>query len=199
MSERDLPKFFEHLVDIRNPIHREFWTMLLLTGLRRGDVETMRWENVHLDQGFISIPTPKGGIGKAFRCPISRSISHCLERAGRAGKLIAEEQALTWVFPSEGSASGHIEEVKNDIPGRSPHALRHSFRNFCAGANVSSVHSRLLMNHAVEADVHHSYMTVTAMFDQLRKASEEVCAYITKHLPKGAWQQLDRQLRNDFK
>src|SRR3954447_440110 len=198
MSERDLPRFFEQLLSIQNPVHREFWVMLLFTGLRRSDVEAMRWEDVHWGDGYIAIPSPKGGAAKTFRCPISRSTRQCLERAKRAGKLVAEEQARTWIFPSEGSASGHVEEVKNDIPGRSPHAIRHSFRNFCAGANVSTVHSRLLMNHAVERDVHHSYMTVAAMFDQLRAASESVSTYITKHLPKGAWRSMDGRLRDDF-
>jgi integrase len=199
MSEKELPAFFGHLLAIGNPVHREFWTMLLLTGLRREDVESMRWEHVHLDDGSITIPTPKGGAARAFRCPISRPMRRCLDRVKRAGTVFAEEQAKTWVFPSPTSASGHIEEPKGGIPDRSPHALRHSFRAFCAGAKVTTVHSRLLMNHAITQDVHSSYMGVDSMFDQLRTASEEVAAYITKHLPKNAWRELDQRLAADLK
>ena len=46
------------------------------------------------------------------------------------------------------------------------------------------------MNHKISKDVHESYMTLGAMFDQLREASEAVSAYIFKHLPKGAEKQL---------
>jgi hypothetical protein len=73
-----------------------------------------------------------------------------------------------------------------------------SFRNFCAGAKISTVHSRLLMNHAIRADVHQSYMTPGSMFDQLREASEAVSTYIMRHVPKGAERQLTRRLRDQL-
>lgn len=63
---------------------------------------------------------------------------------------------------------------------------------------MSTVHSRLLMNHKISKDVHESYMTLGAMFDQLREASEAVSAYILKHLPKGAEKQLTRRLREQL-
>ena len=63
---------------------------------------------------------------------------------------------------------------------------------------MSTVHSRLLMNHKISKDVHESYMTLGAMFDQLREASEVVSAYIFKHLPKGAEKQLTRRLQEQL-
>jgi hypothetical protein len=54
------------------------------------------------------------------------------------------------------------------------------------------------MNHKISKDVHESYMTLGAMFDQLREASETVSAYIFKHLPKGAEKQLTRRLREQL-
>ena len=198
MAEKELPAFFGHLLAVGNPVHREFWTMALLTGLRRSDVESMRWEHVNVPEKYVEIPSPKGGDARAFRCPMTAAMKRCLERVRRAGKLVAEEQAKTWVFPSAISKSGHVEEVKKDIPDRSPHALRHSFRNFCAGAKVSTVHSRLLMNHAIDDDVHSAYMTPGAMFDQLSAAAEDVSKYITKHLPKGAWRVMENKLNADL-
>ena len=148
---------------------------------------------------YISLPGPRGGPERAFRIPISAPMRRCLERAKQAGKLVAEPQAKTWVFPAETSESGHIEEPKGDVEGRSPHALRHTFRGMCAGAKVTKLHSRLLMNHKISNDIHDEYMTVPAMFDQFREASEAAAAYITGHLPRGAWRALDRRLREDLK
>jgi integrase len=199
IAEKELPGLFEQMLAIRNPVRREFWVMTLLSGLRRSDVQTMQWDHVNLKDGYIFLPGPKGGPERAFRIPISAAMRRCLERAKQAGKLVAEPQAKTWVFPSESSDSGHVEEPKGDVEGRSPHALRHTFRGMCAGAKVAKLHSRLLMNHKISNDIHDEYMSVPAMFDQLREASEAAGAYITKHLPKGAWRALDRRLREDVK
>ncbi len=121
-----------------------------------------------------------------------------LERVRRAGKVLCDiERCHIWVLPSITSKSGHVEEVKNKNLDKSPHALRHSFRAFCAGAKVSTVHSRLLINHKISKDVHESYMTLGAMFDQLRDASEGVSAFILRHL-RGAEKQLERRLREQL-
>ena len=178
---------------------RELWLMTALTGLRRRDVCTLRWEQVNLKEAYIEIPAPKGGEEKAFRCPLTPPMVRSLERVRRAGRVLCDsDRCQPWVFPSVSSKSGHVEEVKNRNLKHSPHALRHSFRGFCAGAKVSTVHSRLLMNHKISKDVHESYMTLGAMFDQLREASEAVSAYILKHLPKGAEKQLTRRLRDQL-
>ena len=46
---------------------------------------------------------------------------------------------------------------------------------------MSRTFSRILMNHKIGGDVHDEYMTVPAMFDQLRTAQERLSA-----APKGA-------------
>jgi integrase len=199
MSERELPKWFTQVLALDNPVMRELWVMAALTGLRRREVCTMRWEQVNLKQAYVEIPAPKGGEARAFRCPLTPPMIRSFERVRRAGKVLCDlERCRPWVFPSAGSRSGHVEEVKNRHLDHSPHALRHSFRNFCAGAKVSTVHSRLLMNHAISADVHQSYMTPGSMFDQLREASEAVSTYIMRHLPKGAERQLTRRLQEQL-
>jgi hypothetical protein len=53
------------------------------------------------------------------------------------------------------------------------------------------------MNHKISKDVHESYMTLGAMFDQLREASEAVSAFILRHL-RGAEKQLERRLREQL-
>ena len=199
MSERELPKWFAQVLALDNPVMRELWLMIALTGLRRREMCTMRWDHVNLNEAYVEIPAPKGGEARAFRCPLTPPMVGSLERLRRAGKVLCDlEHCRPWVFPSTGSRSGHVEEVKNRNLDHSPHALRHSFRNFCAGAKISTVHSRLLMNHAISADVHQSYMTPGSMFDQLRAASEAVSTYIMRHLPKDAERQLARRLRDQL-
>ena len=199
ISERALPGWFAQVLKLDNPVMREYWLMTALTGLRRRDVCGLRWDHVNLKERYVEIPSPKGGKDRAFKCPLSPPMIRSLERVRRVGKVMCDtEECHPWVFPSVTSSSGHVEEVKNKNLDKSPHALRHSFRAFCAGAKVSTVHSRLLMNHKISKDVHESYMTLGAMFDQLRDASEVVSAYILRHFPKGAEKQLERRLREQL-
>lgn len=199
IAESALKEWFKQVLALDNPVHRELWLITALTGLRRGDMLTMKWEHVHLTEKYIQIPDPKGGTERAFLCPLTPPMIRSLKRVKRAGKALCDAgRCHPWVFPSVASKSGHVEEVKNKNLDNSPHALRHSFRAYCAGAKVSVVHSRLLMNHKISKDVHDSYMTPGAMFDQLREASAAVTAYIMKHLPKDVERQLERKLKEQL-
>lgn len=151
MSEHELSKWFAQVLALDNPVMREFNVMALLLGLRRSDVLMMKWEHVH--DSHIVIPKPKGKIPS--KVPLTASMRRSLERVRRAGKVLCDiSKCHDWVFPSTISASGHLEEPKSKHLDHSPHALRHSFRGFCAGAKISTVHSKLLMLHKISKDVH---------------------------------------------
>jgi hypothetical protein len=192
MAETDLKEWFEQVMQLDNAIQREVWMAFLFTGLRRRDVTTMRWQ--HVAQDHIVIPSPKGGSKNASRIPVTPALRRVLDRVKKAGKTYPPHCA-DWVFPSTTSASGHIEETKNQALDRSPHSLRHTFRGMYEGAKVSRIHGKLLMLHKVDADVHDSYMTVPSMFAQLSAAAGEVAAYIVLHLPKDAERRLLAALR----
>jgi integrase len=185
MAERDLPAWFRRIVILDNPILREFYLFALLTGLRRRTLTAMPWNNVKTQ--YIEIPYSKNN--RPSRVPITPPMARSLQRLRRLGKILPE-RCHGWVFPSPISKSGHLEEPKNRTLDRSPHALRHTFRGMCAGAKISTVHSKLLMLHAIDKEVHDEYMTTEAMFEQLARASAEVSTYILRHLPRDAEKQL---------
>lgn len=190
MPERDLPAWFRKIVALDNPALREFYLFALLTGLRRRTLTAMPWANVK--KAYVEIPYSKNN--RPSRVPITPPMARSLQRLRRLGKMLPA-RCHEWVFPSPISKSGHLEEPKNSTLDRSPHALRHTFRGMCAGAKISTVHSKLLMLHAVDREVHDEYMTTDAMFDQLAKASAEVSTYILRHLPRDAEKQLTARRR----
>ena len=49
---------------IQNPLRRCYWRGLLLTGVRREELASLRWEHVLEDR--IKIICPKGGVKRAF-------------------------------------------------------------------------------------------------------------------------------------
>lgn len=71
-----------------NPHIREFWLFVLLTGLRRNDAQTARYENVR--DGWLHLPTPKGGARRAFDLPLSGQALNLIDRLPRLGP---------WIFP----------------------------------------------------------------------------------------------------
>ena len=132
MGAKDLPAWWTQLQQLPNPIRREMHLFMLLSGLRRQDVLTARWDNLDEKRKALRIPAPKGGVERAFDLPLSEPMLACLKRAKEAGNTFFPEQGQIWIFPA---ATGHVAEVKEEGKlklSHTGHALRHSFRTLAA-------------------------------------------------------------------
>jgi integrase len=136
MGAKDLPAWWAQLQQLPNPIRREMHLFMLLSGLRRQDVLTARWDHLDETRKALRIPAPKGGVERAFDLPLSEPMLACLKRAKEAGNTFFPEQSQIWVFPAE---TGHVAEVKEDGKvklSHTGHALRHSFRTLAGAAGI---------------------------------------------------------------
>jgi len=182
MGPQDLPAWWAQLQQLANPIRREMHLFMLLSGLRRQDVLTARWDHLDEKRKSLRIPAPKGGAERAFELPLSEPMLACLKRAKEAGNTFFPEQSQIWVFPAE---TGHVAEVKEEGKvklSHTGHALRHSFRTLAGAAGIDRLRLKILMNHAVERDVTDSYANVPALFDSLSDAQQQISAFIMKGL-----------------
>lgn len=182
MGAKDLPAWWAQLHQLGNPIRREMHLFMLLSGLRRQDVLTARWDNLHEQRNALRIPAPKGGVERAFELPLSEPMLACLKRAKEAGNTFFPEQGRIWIFPAE---TGHVAEVKEDGKVRlshTGHALRHSFRTLAGAAGIDRLRLKILMNHALDRDVTDSYANVPALFDSLMDAQTRISAFIVAGL-----------------
>jgi integrase len=182
MGAKELPAWWAQLQQLKNPIRREMHLFMLLSGLRRQDVLTARWDNLDEERKALRIPAPKGGAERAFDLPLSEPMLASLKRAKAAGNTFFPEQGRIWVFPAE---PGHVAEVKEDGKvklSHTGHALRHSFRTLAGAAGIDRLRLKILMNHAVERDVTDSYASVPALFESLMDAQEQISAFIVKSL-----------------
>jgi len=178
MGARDLPAWWAQLQKLPNPIRREMHLFTLLSGLRRQDVLTARWDNIDEKRKSLRIPVPKGGSERAFDLPLSEPMLACLKRAKEDGNTFFPEQSRIWIFPAE---TGHVAEVKEDGKvklSHTGHALRHSFRTLAGAAGIDRLRLKILMNHAVERDVTDSYANVPALFDSLMNAQQQISTFI---------------------
>jgi integrase len=81
MGAGDLANWWAEVQALPNPIRRELHLFTLLSGLRRADLLTARWDNLDKTRKALRIPSPKGGEERAFDLPLTE---HSAQDGGTA-------------------------------------------------------------------------------------------------------------------
>jgi len=119
----------------RNPDAADFFKVLLLTGARKGNTLTMKWEQVDLDAARWTIPDSKSG--EPVVLPLIPAVIEILQRR-------RERIDSPWIFP--GRLSDHFAEPKTafarvlsraGIDNLRMHDLRRTFGSHLAMNGVS--------------------------------------------------------------
>jgi integrase len=190
---------------LKNPQARKSAFVFLLTGLREGAVLPMQKSHINHAEKTLYVPRTKG---KTLRLPLS-DVAHSLLIALTPENVLLPENP--YLFPSlrgprarsgnelsAGDIHRHIDKVKFDglAPPEAyvhqrgedasvhPHVFRHSYRTLATSAHVSEIAIRLLMGHSLRGDVSFDYLTADLTW--LRKAQEEISAYILEAAGVGA-------------
>lgn len=164
----ELPRFFEALSTEPNDTIRDYFLLSLLTGARRANVLSMRWEQINFDRCEWRIPTTKNGDPQTI--PLVKTAQHIL--------LARRKNNSEWVFPGKGK-SGHLVEPKTgwkrictkaELKEVRIHDLRRSLGSWQAstGANLSIIGKTL----------NHKNVSTTAIYarlniDPIREAMEK--------------------------
>lgn len=115
--------------------------MALLTGMRRGELFKLEWEDIDRHRGFITIRSPKGG--KTQEIPLNKAAEEILESLPR-------KKDSPYVFPGRGGnqrqdvSKGLRRLRKNaDLPTdfRMLHGLRHTFASSLASSGKVDLHT----------------------------------------------------------
>jgi integrase len=178
----DLPRWFEQVAVMTNPVRREFHLLCLLSGCRPDALKRARLTDVNYLTRRLHIPAPKGGESKAFDIPLSRAMLESVLRLRRLGSVIYPVAAQTWLFPSD-APSGHMEEHKEDRDAVLSHwgnDLRQSYRTLAQVAEISEMDIHLLMNHSLPG-VNAGYITRTKLIaDHLRQQQEKISRVVLR-------------------
>jgi integrase len=153
-----------------NEFRRAFLLTVITTGLRRSNVEQIRWADVNLDKATLAITLTKAG--RAITLPLSRQIVAILRDLPRVNE---------WVFFSASSKSGHIAEPKGDAPG-SIHDLRREFATACTAVGIPYSHQKLLLDHTIP-DITGQYIQETKV--DLRVSAQRVVDYLFEEMTGG--------------
>ena len=133
----ELPTFFKALRDEPNALYRDFFLLCLFSGARRGNVQSMRWTDLHLDRGEWRIPDTKSGKPQTV---VLTAPAVAILQARQA-----QANGSEWVFPGrrEGQYLGEPGKVWARILTRAGienlriHDLRRTFGSWAAAGGAS--------------------------------------------------------------
>jgi integrase len=177
LSADELAALLKALAEYPNQKVANIFRLLLMTGARRGEVRSMRWENLDLKKGTWSKPAST----------TKQKADHVVPLSAPARQLLSEIDAAQrdarsdWVFPSS-RGDGHIINLKDDwarlmraaaITGLRTHDLRHSFASQLASGGASLPFIGRLLGHA---DPKTTQRYAHLFDDPLRAAVERVGA-----------------------
>jgi len=126
LSDEQLQRLFKAIEEDEHLHAGNFMLMALFTGMRRGELFKLKWNDIDFLQGFITIRSPKGGKDQTI--PLNDQARAVLENHIRMDS--------EFVFPGKGGAQRTtiqkpINQIKRsaDLPKetRPIHSLRHTF------------------------------------------------------------------------
>ena len=168
----DLAKWYREVMDIDNPIRRDYLMFVLFTGLRRESAACARWADVDWKNCALNIPNPKGG--KAFMLPLPTTLVALLKSRRDCEMAATLFPKSEWVFPAD-SESGHIAEPREQMAVNfTIHGLRNTFITVAESLDISPYAIKMLVNHSTpdKQDVTAGY--ITPELERLRAPMQEV-------------------------
>jgi integrase len=118
-----LPELYERILKLESSVRRDYYLTLMLSGLRKMDAATIRWESANLTDEPVSSrvwnarrerwedvelppfsllrPNPKGGADHAFSIPLSGELVKVLTRRRDENRTTIAGGDAGWAFPTE--------------------------------------------------------------------------------------------------
>jgi integrase len=172
VTVQQLPKFYAAMMELPNPIARDYLLLLLFTGMRRTEAATLTWDDVDFGSKVIRVSAMKTKAGRKLELPMTDLVHDLLVRRRQLGKD-------KFVFPANAN-HGHIVDPKHPLRliaqasgiEISAHDLRRTYITTAESCDISWSALKLLVNHQLEG-VTGGYVQVTP--ERLREPAQKVC------------------------
>ncbi|KTD41823.1 phage related integrase [Legionella parisiensis] len=176
IKPHELEAWYTALKNIENETLRDYLLLILLTGLRREEAATLKWENVDLAAKTFTVVKTKNNE------------SHTLALSDFLYDLLVarhEKKINDYVFPGTGAA-GHIIEPHKQMANVTKasgvhftvHDLRRTFITIAESLDISAYALKRLMNHKMSNDVTAGYIITDV--ERLRKPIQLITDYFLK-------------------
>jgi integrase len=174
ISQHNLPAWWEAVM--AEPEHaRDFLLVALLTGMRRSEIATLKWDHIDLIGKCFHLPKTKNGD------PLDLPMSDFVARLIRARRELVGQ--TEWVFPGTGE-TGHVVEIKKYLRrvvtvsgvAFTLHDLRRTFITIAESLDIPAYALKRLLNHRADSDVTGGYIVIDA--ERLRSPVERISAHV---------------------
>ncbi len=180
LQKEQLEVWFKEIIKLNNPVQSTYLQALLLTGARREELASLRWQDVDFDWESLRI---KDKIEGDRIIPLTPYVAHLLKKLPHS--TFSDGTQNPWVFSSKTSASGKIVEPRiahnralksGKLPHLSLHGLRRSFGTLTEWIEVPTGIVAQIMGHKPSALAEKHYRR--RPLDLLRKWHVKIEAWI---------------------
>ena len=177
----EIPRLFSAL-EFESEQNRDFFLLALLTGARKTNVLSMRWDDLSLDQRRWRVPGEISKNGEPMMIPITQVASDILNTRKQAA--ISE-----FVFPGDGR-TGHMTSPKrawqrivenSGIKDIRPHDLRRSLGSWMVntGASIAIIGGALGHKDAKSTEIY-ARLATDPVKDAMEKAQGVMLGFVPK-------------------
>jgi len=178
LTKEELPRFLNALEDMEDQLSMAAIKLLLFTGCRKGEILSLRWDQVKLDEGRLYLPVTKNGRSRSV--VLNTKAKEVLETLAEYRRI--DDQYL---FPSRvGARRKYLNDLRKPfmkvciaagIDDLRIHDLRHSFASFAVMAGASLYDVQKLLGHSdISMTQRYSHLPEA----NLQKASDNVSRII---------------------
>lgn len=173
----EIHNFISALQTSENTQLKHFILLLLFTGQRKSNILSLRWENVNLCNNILYLPDTKNN--QPQQIPLTQQAIDVLNDIGIKNS--------GWVFPSDNSKSGHLENPKRfwqqvtriaNIHNLRMHDLRRTMGSYQAimGSSMNII-GKSLGHKSLQSTEVYARLSLAPVRDSMQKATDEILKY----------------------
>lgn len=158
LQREQLRYWFEQVLKLRNPVQSAYLQTLLITGARREELASLRWDDLDFQWKSMTIRDKVEGVRTI---PLTPYVAVLLSKLPRRKMLVGDKEINNpWVFSSPAAASGRLQEpriahnkalIAGGLPALSLHGLRRSFGTLSEWVEVPTGIVAQIMGHKPSA------------------------------------------------
>lgn len=197
IKPHDLKKWWDAVHGLENDTYRDFFLLLLFTGLRRNEAAALKWADIDFNDKTFTIPETKNG--DPLTLPMCDYVFEMLMERKRLYdnhfqietlSLSKRGEGSVYVFPGPG-INGYLAEPKKGVNAVikasgvkfSCHDMRRTFITIAESLDLSGYALKRLLNHRV-TDVTGGYIIIDVT--RLRGPVDKVAAFILEKIGYGS-------------
>lgn len=184
LTPEQLQRLFQALNEDPNIQVANLMKLALYTGMRRGELFRLRWEDINFNRGFINILNPKGGKNQTI--PLNNEARNLLLSHPHT-------EGSPFIFPGrDGGLRKEIIKQANHIKERAGlpkdfralHGLRHVFASLIASSGQVDLYTlqKLLTHKSPQMVIRYAHLRD----ETLKKASNLVCDLIQQSISESS-------------